>query len=74
MPFGIIEKGMPKEKRLRNKFGFMFLFGVIFTILMITQGLLIDKLLFYTLEIFELGIVYLLIKKFTKKEMEEENE
>lgn len=71
MPFGIIEKGLPKKKRLMKNYGFMFMFGVIFTILMIAQGLLVDKLLFYTLEIFELGIVYLIIKRFVNKEMEE---
>lgn len=69
--FGLIEKGLTKEKRLMRKFGFMFVFGVLFTILMISQGLLLGKKLFYPLEIIEVIIVYLLIKNFVKKEMEE---
>lgn len=72
MPIGIMEKGLSKEKRLMRNYGVIFLFGVMFTILMIAQGLLVNKLLFYTLEVVELGIVYLIIKKFVKKEMKEE--
>lgn len=73
MPFGLIEKKLPKEKRLMKNYGVMFMFGVMFTILMLVQGLLLNKILFYVLEIFELWLVYLIIKKFTNKEMEEKN-
>lgn len=65
----IIREKISKEKRIMQNYWLMFGFGVGFTILMIVQGLLLHKALFYLLEVLELVGIYFLIKNFTKKEM-----
>lgn len=70
--FGIIEKGLTKEKRLMKKFGIIFMFGVIFTIFMLLQGVVISVKLFYVVEVIELGIVFFLIRHFVRSEIKED--
>ena len=69
MSLGIIEKKLPKKQRIMKTYVLMFMFGVVFTILILTQGLLLNPSLFYIFEILELFGVYLIIKKFVNKEI-----
>lgn len=72
MAFGLAEKGTSKQVKLIKKFSIIFMFGVVFSVLMVTQGLLLGKKLFYVLEIVELVGVYYLIKNFAKIEIKED--
>jgi len=65
-----MEKTKRKETILK-RYVVMFGFGVVFTILMMVQGFLLEPILFYILEAVELIIVYFLIKSFVKRELRE---
>ena len=67
----IIREKLNKERRIMQNYWLMFGFGIGFLMLMIAQGLLLSKELFYFLEVVELVGIYFIIKNFTKKEMGE---
>jgi len=55
-----------------NRYFLMFMFGVMFTILMVLQRLLLKQLFLYYIALtLELVVVYFIIKNFAKKELGE---
>ncbi len=54
-----------------NRYFLMFMFGVMFTILMVVQRLLLKQFLYYIALALELVGVYFIIQNFTKRELGE---